>query len=96
MARVFTREHLLNVTVNVIPLGIILFFTVFFLVFSPWEFAALPVGLLVLLHAVPFVLLAILTYFAARAIEVEPGETDEEGIELGEESGVHAGEAEDE
>lgn len=65
---IFDRETWLDITVNVIPLGIIAFFLVLFLVASPWEIAGLmslvSFGLLV----VPFVGLAILTYFAAQFI----------------------------
>jgi hypothetical protein len=32
----FDRETLLDVTVNIIPLGILIFFTVLFLVITPW------------------------------------------------------------
>lgn len=94
MARVFTREHLLNVSVNLVPMAIVLFFVVAFLVVAPWGYGPLATGLLVVLHAVPFVLLGILTYVAARLIEVEPEVAEEEPeLELGEESGAHAGES---
>lgn len=66
--RVFDRETLLDLTVNVIPLGIILFFVVVFLLITPWRpdpFTQLiSMGLLV----VPFVALAFLTYISGRAI----------------------------
>ncbi|WP_313692790.1 DUF6684 family protein [Halorarum halobium] len=69
MARIFDRETLLDLTVNVIPLGIILFFAVGFLIFNPWasldQFGQLvAMGLLV----VPFVALALLTYVSGKAI----------------------------
>jgi len=66
--RTFDRETLLDLTVNVIPLGIILFFVALFLVIRPWErnlfVTAVSMGLLV----VPFVALALLTYLSGRVI----------------------------
>jgi hypothetical protein len=66
--RTFDRETLLDLTVNIIPLGIILFFVLVFLFVNPWGFdpfvAAISIGLLV----VPFVLLALLTYVSGRAV----------------------------
>lgn len=65
----FTRDTLLDLTVNVVPLGIILFFIVLFLVVTPWGWDPFPVlvshGLLV----IPFVSLALLTYVAGRVIQ---------------------------
>lgn len=67
-------ETLLDVTVNLIPMGILLFFVALYTVFQPWEWNA---GLFVLMHFLtvfPFLLLALLTYVSARAIA-----GDEEG-----------------
>lgn len=67
--RIFDRETILDLTVNIIPLGIIVFFTIVFLATSYWEFdpfiTLVSMGLLV----VPFVGLALLTYVSGRAIE---------------------------
>jgi len=104
---VFTREHLLNVAVNVIPLFIIAFFLVLFLVFEPWGFDPLDTGLMVGLHLVPLVSLIIVSYIAVKHVEVdEPregigvkeeaeyeGPTEEMAAERHhEEVGAHAGE----
>jgi hypothetical protein len=66
--RIFDRETLLDLVVNGVPLFILLFFTVGFLVFNPFGFDPLASGLQFALVVVPFVLLALLTYFSARAI----------------------------
>lgn len=66
---IWNRETLLDSLVNIVPLGIIAFFTVLFLVASPWavdSFLGTVVSMGLLL--VPFVLLAIVTYFTARVI----------------------------
>ncbi|WP_458206496.1 DUF6684 family protein [Haladaptatus sp. NG-SE-30] len=66
---VFDRETILDLTVNIIPLGIMAFFLVLFIVLSPWTGSlfidVIGWGLIV----VPFVLLALLTYVAAKKIE---------------------------
>lgn len=66
--RTFDRETLLDLTVNVIPLGIILFFVVLFLVVRPWEQNLFLTAVSMALLVVPFVALAVLTYFSGRAI----------------------------
>ncbi|WP_227355163.1 DUF6684 family protein [Haladaptatus salinisoli] len=67
--RVFDRETILDLTVNVVPLGIMAFFLVLFIVVTPWKGSffidVIGWGLLV----VPFVALALLTYVAAIKIE---------------------------
>lgn len=65
---VFNRETLLDISVNIIPLVILLFFSVFLLLFSPWPQNAFIETIALGLHIVPFVLLAILTYVAAYYI----------------------------
>ncbi|WP_266076186.1 DUF6684 family protein [Haladaptatus caseinilyticus] len=67
--RVFDRETLLDITVNVVPLGILAFFFAVFLAFSPWSDGSSLVGLISLaLVVIPFVGLAVLTYLTAREI----------------------------
>lgn len=65
---VFDRETLLDLTVNLIPLGIILFFVVLFFVFDPFGNDAVAVVLSQLLLVVPFLVLAVITYVAGRII----------------------------
>lgn len=67
-AKTFDKETLLDLTVNFVPLGIILFFIIGFAVVTPWEpepfTDAIGFGLLI----VPFVALAVLTFFSGKAI----------------------------
>lgn len=69
MTTIFERDTLLDLTVNFIPLGIILFFGVGYLIFNPWRELGLFGDLIMIgLHAVPFIGLAILTYVSGKAI----------------------------
>lgn len=71
MERYIDRETLLDLTVNMIPLGIIAFFFVVFLLFDPWGweplFTVLALGLLV----IHFSALAFLTWISGRTIAKE-------------------------
>lgn len=69
MSTLFTRETMLDIVVNLVPLGIIAFFSVLFLVFAPWGYDLYPMLLMTGLHVVPFVFLALITYLTLRAIE---------------------------
>ena len=69
MSTLFTREAILDIVVNLVPLGIIAFFSVLFLLFAPWGYDLYPVVLMTGLHVVPFVFLALITYLTLRAIE---------------------------
>ena len=63
-----TLDTLLDITVNLVPMVILLFFVGLFTVIRPW---GLEPGMFVLMHFLtlfPFVLLALLTYVSARAI----------------------------
>ena len=66
--KIFDRDTLLDLTVNVVPLFIIAFFVVAFAVIAPFGIDPLASAIQFGLLAVPFVLLAILTYFAGRAV----------------------------
>ncbi|WP_137283204.1 DUF6684 family protein [Halorussus salinisoli] len=66
---IFDRETWLDISVNIIPLCIIGFFVALFVVASPWAIEGLTSAVGFGLLIVPFVLLAYLTYFAARLIE---------------------------
>jgi len=72
----FDRETLLDLTVNVIPLVIILFFVVVFAVISPFGFSPVDSTIQFVLLLAPFAALAILTYYAGKAIS-----NDEEKLE---------------
>jgi len=74
----FDKDTWLDLTVNIIPLAIIGFFIVAFLVVPSWGVDPVFSGLQFALLVSMFVLLAILTYYAGRAIE--GGEGDEETV----------------
>lgn len=65
----FEKETLLDLTVNVIPLGILLFFIAAFAVVSPFGLDPVFSGLQFSLMISMFLLLAVLTYYAGRAVE---------------------------
>ena len=66
--KIFDRETMLDLTVNFIPLFIILFFIVGFAVFNPFGIDSMATGIQYALLLAPFVFLAVLTYVSARAI----------------------------
>lgn len=64
---VFDRETLLDALVNIVPLGILLFFTALFLLVQPWtDELSLVLVMQHVLIAVPFVGLTLITYLAAK------------------------------
>ena len=67
-AKIFDRETMLDLVVNFIPLGIILFFIAVFVMVTPWGFDVRTSGVMLGLMIVPFVALAVLTYLSAKAI----------------------------
>lgn len=66
--KIFDKETILDLTVNFIPLGIILFFIVAFVVFAPWGFEPIASGLTFTILGGMFIALTILTYVSAKAI----------------------------
>ena len=68
--KIFDKDTLLDLTVNFVPLGIILFFVVYMVVMDPWSMYDDPLMLALTLglHVVPFVALAALTYLSGKAI----------------------------
>jgi hypothetical protein len=86
---IFDRETLLDLTVNAIPLGILLFFIVLFLVLSPFKSAPAIVVVQFAIMVTVFAALAALTYYAGKAIstaesELEAAESAVEPVENGE------------
>ncbi|WP_267643052.1 DUF6684 family protein [Haloarchaeobius amylolyticus] len=79
--KIFDKDTLLDLTVNIIPLGIMLFFLVLFvpMVYGPFSWDSTYSILMLALIVAPFVLLAILTYFSALAIEGDAHESEGEG-----------------
>lgn len=76
---VFDRETLLDLSVNIIPLGIMAFFVVLFAVAPAFEFDPVIVAIQMGLIIIPFIALALLTYYSGRAIA-----RDEQKLEAGE------------
>jgi membrane protein implicated in regulation of membrane protease activity len=66
-------------TVNVIPLGIMLFFIVAFAVVNPFGWDNLISTLQFAIVIVTFALLAVLTYYAGKAISNAEAESEYEG-----------------
>ncbi|SHL62376.1 DUF6684 family protein [Haladaptatus paucihalophilus] len=65
------RETVLDLSVNIIPLGILLFFSILFMIVNPWGWDPFPIVLTHFLTLFPFVLLAILSYIAGLKIQSE-------------------------
>jgi len=74
--KVFDRETLLDLTVNIIPLGILLFFIVAFAVFAPWGTDPLISGLQFAIVIVTAILLTVLTYYSGKAISTAENEME--------------------
>ena len=72
----FEKDTLLDLTVNVIPLGIILFFIGAFALVNPFGFDPVFSGLQFSLMVSMFLLLAVLTYYAGKAIEGAEAESE--------------------
>jgi hypothetical protein len=66
--KVFDRETILDLTVNFIPLFILLFFIVGYTLVNPFKLGSVGRILQYTLLVTPFVLLAILTYLSGKAI----------------------------
>lgn len=67
--KIFDKETLLDLTVNFVPLFIILFFIGVLLITNPWPDLGGFLFIVALgLHVIPFVGLAILTYVSGKAI----------------------------
>ncbi|WP_136687050.1 DUF6684 family protein [Halorhabdus amylolytica] len=62
------HETLLDLLVNVIPLGILVFFFAAFVLASPFGFDPVASGLQLAIVGSMIVLLAVLTYYAGRAV----------------------------
>ncbi|KTG21043.1 DUF6684 family protein [Haloferax profundi] len=67
-SKTFDKETILDLTVNMVPLVIILFFVVGFAVFNPFGVDTLTSGLQFSIMVAAFVLLAALTYLSGKAI----------------------------
>ncbi|WP_254537726.1 DUF6684 family protein [Halomarina litorea] len=93
---VFDRETMLDLSVNVIPLFIILFFIVLFAAVAPFGYSLVDTTIQMALLVIPFIGLAILTYFSGKAIAEAEAKMEERGDLAHAENdtpGAHAGES---
>jgi Na+/citrate or Na+/malate symporter len=65
----FERGTLLDLTVNVIPMVMLVFFIVLFLVVNPWRNEPFTMVISIALMVVPFFFLGLLTYVSGLAIQ---------------------------
>lgn len=77
----FDRDTLLDLSVNIIPLGIIAFFVVLFVVAAPFGLDTGPTVVQLALLIAPFGVLAVLTYYAGKAVSRDEAELDGEAGE---------------
>jgi membrane protein implicated in regulation of membrane protease activity len=77
----FEKETLLDLTVNVIPLGIILFFIGAFALVNPFGLDPVFSGMQFALMGSMFVLLAVLTYYAGKAVENAEHEMEQSALD---------------
>lgn len=68
-----TRETWLDLTVNLVPLVILAFMDVLFLVYNPWGWDPLMVVVTHFLTLFPLLLLAIMTYVSGAIIQRDEG-----------------------
>jgi membrane protein implicated in regulation of membrane protease activity len=81
---VFDRETMLDLSVNVIPLFIILFFVVVFVAIAPFGYSLVTTTIQMALLIVPFIALAVLTYYSGKAISQSEAELEARENELAE------------
>lgn len=91
-ARIFDKETILDLSVNIIPLVIILFFIVTLPIFNTWGWELMPTVVTLGLHIVPFVALSVLTYVAGKVITSDErnAEVDPQGRTLDDDDGRDA------
>ncbi|UPM43764.1 DUF6684 family protein [Halocatena salina] len=75
---VFDRETLLDLSVNIIPLGIILFFIAVFVALPGFEYDPFITTIQMSLLVIPFIGLAVLTYVSGKAITKAEQELEEQ------------------
>ncbi|RRJ32840.1 DUF6684 family protein [Halocatena pleomorpha] len=74
---VFDREALLDLTVNIIPLGILLFFIAVFAILPGFGYDPFVTTIQMSLLVIPFIGLAALTYVSGKAITQAERELEE-------------------
>ncbi|MFT4923769.1 MAG: threonine/homoserine/homoserine lactone efflux protein [Haloarculaceae archaeon] len=79
--KIFDRETILDLTVNIIPLGILLFFLVAFTVYAPFGFDSVISTIQFAIVGVSAFGLAVLTYYSGKAISKAENEEEEAAAE---------------
>lgn len=74
--KVFDRETLLDLTVNVIPFGILAIFFIAYLLFNPFGFDSVISGIQLAIIGVSGIGLMILTYYSGAAVSKAERETE--------------------
>jgi len=64
-----TKDTLLDLAVNFIPLGMLAFFDALFWIFNPWGWDLWFVFWAHVLTVIPFVLLTVLTFVSGRVVQ---------------------------
>jgi hypothetical protein len=77
---VFTKDTMLDLLVNIIPMGIMAFFIGLFVIWGPFSWDPLYSTLMLGIIGGAFVLLAALTYISAVAIEGDANERENPSI----------------
>lgn len=67
------EDTLLDLVVNIIPIGILAFFSLLFMVFNPWGWDPFPVLITHFLTLFPLAVLVVVTYVAGRVIQRDEG-----------------------
>ncbi|MEF8787401.1 MAG: DUF6684 family protein [Haloarculaceae archaeon] len=93
--KVFDRETLLDLTVNVIPFGILVIFFGGYLLFNPWGFDSVISGVQLAIIGVSAAGLMILTYFSGAAVS-KAEKRSEAALEAEETAELESGDAADE
>jgi uncharacterized membrane protein (DUF485 family) len=87
-AKTFDRETLLDLVVNAIPLGIILFFILVFALVNPFGSNPVNTAIQFSIMIVTGLALLVLTYVSGKAVSEAEDELEEQGLELSEEAGA--------
>jgi len=78
-----TDDTWLDLLVNIIPLGILLFLDVLFFLYNPWGWDPFYILLAHFLTLFPFLLLGILTYVSGRAVQRDEAKLADGDAEVG-------------
>lgn len=81
--KTFDRETLLDLVVNAIPLGIILFFVLVFALVDPFGSSPVATAIQFSILIVTGIALLVLTYVSGKAVSEAESELEERGLELG-------------